>query len=34
MWMDLWEEIGTRYDQTFTVPAEYDWWKGYVAKSA
>jgi hypothetical protein len=34
MWMDLWEEHGTRYDQTFTVQAEYDWWKGYVAKSA
>jgi hypothetical protein len=32
--MLLWEEIGSRYDQTFTAPAEYAWWKSYVARSA
>jgi hypothetical protein len=31
--MLLWEEQGNQYDQTFTVPAEYNWWKSWVAKS-
>lgn len=32
--MLLWEETGNMYDQTFTLPSEFAWWKGYVSKSA
>lgn len=32
--MFLWEEVGNQFDQTFTLPTEYAWWKSWVAKSA
>lgn len=30
----LWEGMGTKFDQTFTVPVEWSWWANYVAQSA